>query len=423
MPTSVVNQSVSAAPFGSIEGGRIIGASVFAEATTANTICNCMTGPEPTEADAADKLRIQSSPDYPIVRIRDLEKGSAGEVRVDSFNILEGLPVMGDARIGGRLMSLSSSSMTIRIDQIRGGADLGGNMARQRTSHNLRTIGRAGLEGWWKRYLDQCKIVHMAGARGDFNTSHCVIPLAGHPEFAGIMVNQVMAPTYNRHFYGGDASSIADIDPADLMTLDTVSKLRTQLDESDIPLQPVKFYDDPQAEMNPLFILMVTPRQWRTLQSNSSDKDWHTFLSAAGVRGSKNPLFTGDTSGMWDGILIRKMENYPTRFKQGSSIKVATNADAYAETTTVVPTYNADPNATVDRAILLGGQAIGEVWGIQSATGTHFRWYEGKTDHGSVLEASISSIGGFGKFRFKNARGQDYDHGVAVIDTYAPSPR
>jgi hypothetical protein len=64
---------------------------------------------------------------------------------------------------------------------------------------------------------DQIKLVHMAGARGSQYTPDWAVPLASDPEFGDIMVNvdasnRVAPPTYDKHFYAGDATSLATLD-------------------------------------------------------------------------------------------------------------------------------------------------------------------------------------------------------------------
>ncbi|MEO5334301.1 MAG: N4-gp56 family major capsid protein [Magnetococcus sp. YQC-5] len=408
-------------PFGSPLAATFFGRGIFNKLIRRNSLTNLLTGKAPSIEKFVKGERAQTSGSYPIVRITDLEQGGGSEVTMDMFNPLSGMPVIGDAKLAGKMMSMNASTARIRVDQMRGGVDIGGRMTQQRTPHKLRTIGRVSLENWWLRYLDQMKIVHLVGGRGTVMNSDWIIPLADHPMFATIMGNPVYAPTYNRQFWGGDATGPADMDSADIMTLDTVNKLRAKLDEADIPVSPIKFEDDEQAEMNPLYILLVTPRQWATLWANSSGNDWQTFLKAAGLRGPKNPLFTGDTSGMWNGILVKKMDAHTIRYAQGSTIKLATNSPIYTETTAVVPS-NWAAGATMDSAILLGGQALGEAWGMHSESGQHLSWYEGKTDHNNGLEASVSGIGGFSKIRFRDGQGVDFDYGVAIINTYAPAP-
>jgi hypothetical protein len=55
-------------------------------------------------------------------------------------------------------------------------------------------------------------------------------------------------------------------------------------------------------------------------------------------------------------------------------------------------------------------------------------WNEELTDHKNSVEISVSTMGGCGKVRFKvlnkmDGTKIDNDHGVAVIDSYAPDPQ
>lgn len=408
-------------PFNSPLAAKVFGAAVFAQMTRQPTLTNRLVGNAPKSESANAKLRQQTSPDYPIVRVTDLATESGGAVTVDLFNILQGKPVMGDQKLQGRLMNLKYSSMEVRVDQMRGGIDTGGRMTRQRTVHDLRSIGRAGLSGWWSRCLDQVRLVHLAGARGSVDIPDWVVPLDTDPEFSSIMVNPVVAPTYNRHLFAGDATSISTLDSTDIMTLDTINRVRTILDEAATPLQPIKLMDDPASEMEPLAIMLVSPRQWSTILKNSSGNDLQSFLRDAGERGSKNPLFTGSHVGMWNGILVRKMTNL-IRFSPGATVKVATSGAVFTETTDTVPAFA--QGATMDRAIILGAQALVEAWGKDSTSGTHMKWFEREVaeDHGASHEASVTGIGGAAKLRFRDASGVDTDHGVYVLDSYAPAP-
>src|SRR5690606_28698261 len=133
--------------------------------------------------------------------------------------------------------------------------------------------------------------------------------------------------------------------------------------------------------------------------------------------------------GLWNGILVRKTQR-AVRFYQGTTVTVATSADSFTTTTVQIAADQFDGNGStapgvhaVDRAFLLGAQAIAEVWGKDSETGTHMRWWEERIDHGNAWEASVAGIGGCSKLRFADSNGVDTDHGVMVIDSYAPDPR
>ncbi len=414
-------------PFGSSLARKIFGGASFNELTRKKTFMNRLTEPPPKAGAGKEKVkaeRMQTSPGYPCIRITDLSKERGDVVGVDLFNILEGLPVMGDRMLSNRMMKLKYDSMDIKINQARGGVDPGGRMAQQRTIHELRGIGRQNLIGWWERYLDQLKYMHMAGARGSMATADWVIPLEAHPEFDEIAVNTILPPTYNRHLYGGDATSIATLDTADGLSLDTIDRIRATIDEADMPLQPIVLPDDPASADEPLYVLLISTRQWHQLQTAveslpNGGSTWRTFLMNARERKSSNPLFLGEP-GMWNGILIRKTQR-AIRFSPGDAVKVALNQPGFATADEVVPALT--PNHSVDRALLMGAQALGEAWGKDSSSGMHMRWHEEVTDHGAKYEASVAGMLGMSKLRFKDVNGAMTDHGVYTVDTVAKDPR
>jgi len=426
MPTNI--------PFGSPLARKVYGAGVFAEMYRQPTLTNKLVGSIPKQSAAEAKAeKGQSSPDMPIVQVRDLSKGGGDVASIDLFNILVGKPIMGDEKIAGKLMALTYDSQDIHLDQMRGGFDAGGRMTAQRTVHNLRSMGKKMLSGWWSRASEQNRLVHMAGARGSQNDPSWVIPLRDDADFSKIMVNDVKAPTYTRHLCvdGTDGDLIqgaagwytTDVANTDKMTLNSINIMRTICDESGAPLQDIRLAGDTGGGMDPLAMLLVTPRQWQELwHSTASSNDWETFLRDARERGKNNPLFQGQNVGLWNGILVRKYL-YPIRFAWDATIKVATDADDHTEADVVIKSAVTGVNGkagAIDRAMLIGAQALAECWGKNSASGTHMSWYEREVaeDHGATFEASISSIGGTSKITFKSKDGKDYDHGVYAIDSF-----
>ena len=412
-------------PLGHPLARKIYGAAVFAEMTRQPTFMNRLTGDAPDMSEVKSKLeKMQTPAGYPIVRVTDLSQGPGDTVSVDIFNILQGRPVTGDEKLSGKMMNLTSSSMDIKINQMRGGVDAGGRMTQQRTIHNLRTVGRAALSGWWARLNDQIKLVHFAGARGSHNTPDWVVPLASDPIFSDIMVNSLLPPTFDKHFYAGDATSLNTLDGTDILTLNDIDKLRAAIDEMPVPMQPIMLPDDPAGNDEPLYVLTVSVRQWHYLQNRTGPTAWRTFLQNARERGSKNPLFSGEP-GMWNGILIKKMPR-PIRFAPGEVVTVCTDS---ADATTTTATVDANLGVSggvgyaVDRALLLGAQGLAECWGQHSKSGSHMAWHEEESDHGNTLEAPISAIGGWSKLRFRDSAGYLRDHGIAVLDSTAPDPR
>jgi len=272
-------------------------------------------------------------------------------------------------------------------------------------------LAKANLVGWNGRLEDQLCLTHVAGARGFDAGGDWVVPLESSARFGKIVVNTVNPPTYNRKFYAGTATSVANLANTDFMTLADIDRIRALIDEMVFPLQPIRLDGDVEADENPLFCLYVTSRQWHYLQTQTSAQNWRTFLANAHARseGFRHPLFMG-TPGMWNGILIKKM-NRAVRFPAGSVVREMSAAGIVSNATCAVDT---------DRAILLGAQALGEVYGSHGTSGYHVNWSEEYIDHGNSIETVSAFMAGKAKIRFNDINGDLTDHGVLVIDTYSP---
>ena len=406
-------------PVGSALARKIYSVGLFTRVQHSPGFMNLISGEMPKEGSFAAKTKGQTSPDYPIVKAGDLAKGAGDTVSIDLFNILQGKPVMGDKRIEGRMMQLTYSSMDVRIDQVRGGADSGGRMTQKRTVHNLRNISMAGLQAWMQRLEDQTALVHLAGARGSQQTSDWVVPLQSDADFGEIMVNTVKAPTKNRYFAANDATTPADIGTNDALTLQDIDRIVAQLRESPVVMQSVKIKGDDRAWNDPLWVMFVTERQWLYLQSRTSQTTWRQAVQYAFDRksgGLKHPLFDAYETIMWNGVLIKRMNRYAIRFAAGDSVVTDTGgADGLTYTESTVQT--AQP---VDRAVIVGAQALAKAYG-KSASDYFYDWSEKEVDHGNSIETVAASMTGSAKIRFK-IDGADTDFGVAVVDSYAPDP-
>jgi len=406
-------------PVGSALARKIYSVGLFTRVQHSPGFMNLISGEMPKEGSFAAKTKGQTSPDYPIVKAGDLAKGAGDTVSIDLFNILQGKPVMGDKRIEGRMMQLTYSSMDVRIDQVRGGADSGGRMTQKRTVHNLRNISMAGLQAWMQRLEDQTALVHLAGARGSQQTSDWVVPLQSDADFGEIMVNTVKAPTKNRYFAANDATTPADIGTNDALTLQDIDRIVAQLRESPVVMQSVKIKGDDRAWNDPLWVMFVTERQWLYLQSRTSQTTWRQAVQYAFERksgGLKHPLFDAYETIMWNGVLIKRMNRYAIRFAAGDSVVTDTGgADGLTYTESTVQT--AQP---VDRAVIVGAQALAKAYG-KSASDYFYDWSEKEVDHGNSIETVSAAMCGSAKIRFK-IDGADTDFGVAVVDSYAPDP-
>lgn len=409
-------------PFGSPLAAKVFGAAVFAGVQAEPGFMNLLSGGAPDQSAAESKMKGQTSADYPIVKVTDLSKSAGDNVTVDLFNIFTGKPVMGDQRIAGRGMTTTSSTQDVSINRSRGMADSGGKMAQKRTRHNLRSIVRAGLTNWAGRLEDQRALVALAGARGDQTTADWIVPVGASsatadPDFSTIMVNTVQAPTKNRQYYAGTASSAATIGTTNLLGLGDIDRIGSALRESIVPLQPIKIKGDLYAWNEPLYVMFVTQRQWAYLK-RPSQTQYLTSLQNAVKRfdGQRHPLFMGDSI-MWSGILVKPLGRYAVRFNAGTNVVYDTggaDGGTYTEANSTVA-----GGITVDRAIICGAQALLKVYGNEETSDYFYSWNEELVDHKSAVEVSLSMMEGVGKTRFR-INNVDTDHGVAVLDSYAP---
>ncbi|MGB1978584.1 MAG: N4-gp56 family major capsid protein [Pseudoalteromonas tetraodonis] len=392
------------------QAAKAFGAALFTHTRRQNTFVNMLTGaaPKAAKADMAHGKK-QTEKGAPVVMINDLQSQAGDSVEMDLFHNLSGLPTMGDKKLEGRGESLSKTVFELRIDQGRKMVDSGGKMSQKRTKHNLLSTAKTLLGNYYNDLKDEVAMYHLAGARGSFAPDDIIIPLEDHEEFKEIMVNDVMAPTYDRHQFGGDATSFEAIDAADIMTLEKLDDLALILEEQANPMKHISFEADQMANESPFFLLFVTPRQWRDLWASATDKKLQELQSRAIKRGQgfNHPVFKGDVI-MWRNILVRQYRK-PVRFYAGDTVTVSNN-DKLATTKQVTA------GTTIDRAILLGGQALANAYG-KSDSGSHFSMTTEKTDHGNANETAIVWMNGCKKVRFSDKTGRVNDYGTMVIDT------
>lgn len=400
------------------QAAKIYGAALFSHTRRRNTFVNMLTGAAPQSAKAdTNRNKNQTEAGAPVVMVTDLSKNAGDAVEVDLFHNLSKKPTMGDKKIEGRGESLDKVTFELSINQGRHNVDAGGRMSQQRTKHSLLQVARTMLGSYFNDLQDEIATYHLAGARGSWSPDDLIVPTEDDPEFAEIMVNPVTPPTYDRHFFGGDATELGSLDPTDTLTLAKIDELALFLDEMAHPIKPVRFEADQLHNESPFYVLFVTPRQWsdlwEDLQTKSSTKESVTSLIAAAVNRSKgfsHPLFKGEVI-MWRNILVRKYSK-PVRFETGDVVNISKN-DKGATVTDVEITAD---NITIDRAILLGGQALANAYG-KTSSGAQFNMTTKKVDHDNGQETSIAWMNGLAKFRFEEKNGRVNDYGVAVLDT------
>ena len=316
----------------------------------------------------------------------------------------------------------------LRVNQARFPVDLGNTMTGIRSPVDFRTLGRPVAQSLMDRYVDQTLMVHMAGARGFQSNIEWVVPTEADADFAEIMVNDVLAPSKNRH-YIADGAGIkgftviggeVDLQTTDLFKMDTCDSIRTVMEQIALPPPAVIFEGDEAATDSPLRVLLVSPAQYSGFATDPAFRQLQASALARASQAGGHPLFKGD-AGLWNGILIIKMPK-PIRFYAGDVIRYCADFTTETESTCIVPASFGTTHA-VDRAILLGGQAVAQALAASGKSGMPFFWSEKELDHDDKVELLLGAIRGVSKIRYEIDHGdgkQMTDYGVTAIDTAVP---
>jgi N4-gp56 family major capsid protein len=373
--------------------------------------------------------KAQSSPDAPVVMCRDLSKTHGDEISIDVINPLTGLPIMGDGTREGFEEALTTGDFTLKINQYAKGVKMGGKMAQQRKGYSLVQVGKAELGDYWGKLYSEIMFYSMAGSRGSFRGRDQILPPVEpdpvlRPDLADIYVNGLQPPTFDRHFFGGDAKSIGGGDgggmtaltTADTFDIETIRRVMTSIQEMDYPLGTISLQSkDKPTSTDPMLLCLCTPRQFEDARNDAGSQ--FQELQAQALRraaGFNHPIFIGD-SFMVDNILVKKYFA-PVRFYPGDKVRCSRNdaqASVYEDT---VPA-----NVTVDRALVLGRQAVALAIGA-TVNGTEFNRHTEKYDGNSKTRSFLDWMGGIKKIRLPASTGELYDVGVIAIDTAIKNP-
>lgn len=401
---------------------------VFAMSQQRNTTLNRLTGKMPKLSGAIATIKKQSSNHMPIVQAQDLTKGKGDEISFHLINPSGGYPIMGSEMAEGRGVGMKISEDRLRVNQARFPIDMGDVMSQIRSPVDLRAVGRPLAQQKMDDYIDQSILVHLAGARGYHDNIEWRVPVESHADFKRIMVNRIKAPTKNRHYMakaGGielfnQSAGEVNMASTDLLKMGTVDAVRTYMDQIALPPPPVKLDGDQAATDSPIRVMMLSPAQYSGFATDPAFRQFQASAMARASQAKGNPLFMGD-AGLWNGILLIKMPK-PIRFYAGDDLRYCTSYDSETEAVAKVPASFADKFA-IDRAILLGGQALAQAFGKSEHSGMPFFWSEVKGDHDDKLEVLIGAILGMSKIRFAVDHGDETqftDHGVTVLDTAVP---
>lgn len=328
---------------------------------------------------------IGTSDNSIIQRKTELETDPGDRISFDLCVQMRAKPTYGDARLEGKEESLKFYTDEVIIDQVRHAASAGGKMSRKRTAHDMRMVAKNRLGDYFARLVDELFFMYLSGARG---INEDFIEGTDYTGFAG---NAFAAPDSEHLLFGGDATSKATIDSADVMTRVVIERAanKAEMMQARNPrvanMVPVSNGSDDQ------YVMLMSPYQEYNLRNTSGSEWLDVQKAAAAAEGKNNPIFKGGL-GMINNVVLHKHRNV-IRFSD----------------------YGSGANVLAARALFMGRQAGVVAYGTSG--GLRYTWEEETKDYNNEPTVASGFIGGIKKTRFNDA-----DFGVIAVDTAAKDP-
>lgn len=280
----------------------------------------------------------KSSDDLAQVK-EDLIKEKGDKITFGIRMRLTGTGVISGQTLEGNEEKLTTYSFNVSLERYRNAVRDAGALDRQRPVYDMDQESRDAIKGWGSEKIDQLS-------------------------FDAITAS----PT--KIFYGGAATSTADITTADVITPTLISKIKawakTGGARSYVPLRPIKI------KGKNYFVLLTHPD---VIYDLSQDAAWSQAAREALPRGEDNPIFSG-ADYLWDGVLIHSHENIP-----------------------LVTNWGGGTNVPGAKCVFMGAQSLCWAWGERpSVVSEEFDYQE---EHGFAWRVTC----GVGKPVFN---GKDY---------------
>lgn len=225
------------------------------------------------------------SPDSVAQVKTNLTKQKGDQIHFGIRMRLTGSGVTGDEVLEGNEESLVTYEFAVTVDQLRHAVRSKGRMSDRRVMFSVPEESRSALRDWMSEKIDD----------------KCFTALDANP---------------TKVFYGGNATSTADIDTSDKLSLDLITRIKTWAmtggNRTQPALRPILVHG------KRYFVLLVHPD---VAYDIATDPEWKQAQREAEVRGKENPIFTG-ALGIWQGVAIHSHENTPivTNWGSGSNV-------------------------------------------------------------------------------------------------------
>ena len=211
-----------------------------------------------------------------IVREDDLENNQGMILNIPVVSKISGDGVEGDATLEGNEAKFIAPTIQLITDYKRN-AVVFTKKDQKKGPKALMNIAQNSLSNWLAKKMDE-------------------------------LIFAEMGANLQNMLYGGDATSKATLEAADVLTLALIDKAKLELTDT-LEAVPVKIGTEEY------FVAFITERQQYQLRQ---DAEWKQAVREAEVRGKDNPIFSGAV-GVYNGIIFYTTKRVPSGADAGAT--------------------------------------------------------------------------------------------------------
>ena len=284
--------------------------------------------------------RYMGTDEASIIQLKeDLTKKRGDTVTFALVNELTGAGVTGNSTLKGNEERLNSRSDTLVVDVLRHAVAVD-DWDIQKSVIDLRNAARVQLREWAQKQLRD-GIVTALGMHDGVNFGAATA--VQHNTWNINNEDRVLFGTGTTNFTSVFATAVASIPSSEQLTPNVLSLMKRMAQAASPKVKPVYVRQMDQE----WYVCFIGPRAWRDLTEDNPTTNVLTLANRdARVRGTDNPLFTGDSL-VWDGMILREIPEIAS-----------------------LTGYSGSAGAAIEPVYLCGAQAIGLAWAQRTKTTT-----------------------------------------------------
>jgi len=332
--------------------------------------------------DGSSKGVTVSTDSNSMVQLKgDFRKKKGDKVTFAMLAPLIGDGITGDDNLEGNEEALRFYDFAVELFKVRHAVRSEGTLSDRRVIFDAKAKAKPALGTWLAHKIDNYTLAALSGIASSDGNLAAVAPSTNRKWVGGQTAAGVLTHTTNN--LDSEFGATATDEIFGTKVIEAVKRKAKLVEPIIRPLV---------IEGKSFYVMLLHPLQVKALKAETA---WKDIQSAAGVRGLKNPIFTG-MLGEWDGVILHEWEKIEMRLGEGAST-VSEYFDSGDDL---------DSGVQGARALFCGAQAAVHAYG-------ELPYYKAKEfDYGDEWGIAVGAILAVSKPVLNSE-----DYGVMVVDT------